>query len=594
MDRRLVTAAALAFGAVCALAGCRTSDRGEPAPFAATPPPDVYVAPPEAEAAAAVAGPAAGADCGDHIYGCDVYPCEGHAVCAEASPADGMVQVSLGGAEFIDPSLAHESAGTFVVQEIFEGLLSFPPGNGPPIPGVAETWELGDDMRTWTFHLRKNARWSNGRTVTAHDFVYAWTRKLLPETASQAAEHHFFIKNAKAFNEGKIKDAEQLGMRAVDDFTLSVELEEPTPFWLEYVQSAHYVPVPREAVEQWGNDWTRPEHIVTNGPFHMTEWRPRDRMVLKKSETYWDKDSIRVAGTVIWHSESETDDLRRYEAGQTHILQSSIPAEKISVFMEDKRPDLFIDPYLAYYYYAFRVDRPPFDNLKVRQAVDMAIDKERLVKHVTRGMQVPADGPVPPFFERTMGYPKPEGRRFDPQRARELLAEAGFPNGVDLPKITLIYNTYEIHRLIAEFVQRSLKENLGIEVAIENMEWKSLLKQLRSGDFQIARFGWIGGKDPYTFLNSFRHDSPNNEMGYKNPEVDRLLDESLRERDEPKRLALMAKAEALVQADTPITPIYYYTRVYLKKPVLRGVEQELTSVHLMRHMYWGDKAEVRP
>jgi oligopeptide transport system substrate-binding protein len=588
MKRRFLTWAAVAL----AMAGCRMSDRGERAPFAAAPAPDVYVTAEVAPVASAEV--AVGEDCGDHIYGCDRYPCEGHAVCAEASPADGMLQVSLGGAEFIDPSLVHESAGTFVVQEIYEGLLSFPPGNGAPIPGVAERWELGEDGRTWTFHLRRDARWSNGRTVTAHDFVYGWTRKLLPETASQAAEHHFFIKNAKAFNEGKLTDASQLGMRAVDDHTLVVELEEPTPFWLEYVQSAHYMPVPREAVEQWGKDWTRAEHIVTNGPFHMVEWRPRDRMVLKKSETYWNKDAIRISGAIIWHSESETDDLRRYEAGQTHMLQSSIPTEKISVFMEDKRPDLFIDPYLAYYYYAFRVDRPPFDNLLVRQAVDMAIDKERLVKHVTRGMQVPADGPVPPFFVDTMGYPKPAGATFNPQRARELLAEAGFPNGVDLPKITLIYNTYEIHRLIAEFVQRSLKENLGIEVAIENMEWKSLLKQLRSGDFQMARFGWIGGKDPYTFLNSFRHDSPNNEMGYKNLAVDELLDASLKERDDKARLALMAKAEALIQQDMPIAPLYFYTRVYLKKPVLRGVEQELTSVHLMRHMYWGDKPGVGP
>ncbi|MDP6946952.1 MAG: ABC transporter substrate-binding protein, partial [Myxococcota bacterium] len=250
---------------------------------------------------------------------------------------------------------------------------------------------------------------------------------------------------------------------------------------------------------------------------------------------------------------------------------------------------LFVDPYLAYYFYAFRVDRAPFDDIKVRRAFNMAIDKERLVTDITRAMQVPADGPVPPFFTRTMGYPRSPGDTFDPSAARRLLAEAGYPNGVGLAPITLIYNTYESHRMIAEFVQRSIKENLGFPIAIENMEWKSLLKRLRTGDFQVSRFGWIGLPDPHTFLKMFRTNSTNNNSGYKNQEIDRLLDASLKAPSERERLATLARAEAIIQRDVPIAPLYYYTRPYLKAPVLRGLEPELNDTHLVKYMYWGDK-----
>jgi len=235
------------------------------------------------------------------------------------------------------------------------------------------------------------------------------------------------------------------------------------------------------------------------------------------------------------------------------------------------------------------VDVAPFDDVRIRRAFNMAIDKERLVKDITRAMQVPADGPVPPFFAEAMGYPRPTGDPFDPAEARRLLAEAGYPNGVGLPPVDLIYNTYESHRMIAEFVQRSVKENLGITMTIGNMEWKSLLKRLRAGDFQISRYGWVGLPDPHSFLKLFRTNSTNNIAGYKNPEIDRLLDASLLAPTERDRLALLAQAEAVIQRDVPIAPLYYYTMPYLKVPALRGLEPELNDTHLIKYMYWGDK-----
>lgn len=533
-------------------------------------------------------GPATGPDKG-RIYGRDVYPCTGHDVCKEASPEDGTLGLSLGGAEHIDPNLASESAGFEVVQNTFETLVRVGPTNGPPVPGVAERWEIDDTGRIYTFHLRKNARWSDGSPVTAHDFVYSWTRKLDPATASTTAEHHFYIKNTQAFNQGKITDPKELGFSAPDDFTLVVELTQPTPFFLHYVRTGHYAPVPRKTIEAHGKDWTRAENIVVNGPYTIQTWRPRDQMVLVKNPQYWDAANVKIPRVVIHHSESLEADLRRYEMGQTHFLKAGITPDKMEIFLREKRPDLFVDPFLAVYYYAFRMDKPPFDNKGVRRAVNLAIDKERMVKDITRGMQVPATGLVPAFFRDSMGYPAPEGDEFDPEEAKRTLAAAGFPNGVGLPPVTIVYNTYESHRLIAEFVQRSLKDNLGIQVSIENMEWKSLLKKLRAGDFQVARFGWIGLPDPYPFLKILRQDSENNTPKFASDAYDKLLDDSLAEPDQGKRLAILAKAEALMQEETPLAPLYYYTRPYLKKPVLRGFLPELNDTHLFQYMSWGDK-----
>ena len=570
--------------------GCRDGETDQKTPFEATPPPALYRAP-AADAAKPKAPPRA---LTARLYGQDVWPCTGHAVCLERSPEDGTLAVAEGGAEHIDPTLLSEGAGSRIAENLFEGLLTYAPGNGPAEPGVATRWELAEDGVTYTFHLRRDARWSNGRLVTAHDFVYTWLRKLSPELGSQSAEHHFFIRNAEAYNKGKLRESGEVGVEALDDWTLRVVLAQPTPFWLHYVKTGHYAPVPREVVEAHGKQWTRAEHIVTNGPYTVTSWRPRDRMVLERNPHYWGRASVRIPRVVIYTSDSQEDDLRRYQTGQTHWIISGLPADKIQLYIGEKRPDLFIDPYLTYYFYAFRTDRPPFDDVRVRRAVNMAIDKERLVTHVTRGRQVPADGPVPPFFAETMGYPRPTGDPFDATRARRLLAEAGYPGGVGLAPIRLVYNTYESHRMVAEFVQRSLKDNLGIEIAIENMEWKALLQKLRQGDFQISRYGWSGLPDPYDFLVIFKSDSTNNIMGYSNPDVDRAIAASMALRDSAARMAKLAEVEAMIQRDVPIAPLYHYTRAYLKKPVLRGFEPELTDVHLFRYMYWGDKEEKSP
>lgn len=528
----------------------------------------------------------------ERMHGKDEYPCTGHPICQQPSPPDGTLVTSASSFEHLDPTQITETEGLMIADNLFEGLIV----TGVDklyTPGVATRWELSEDGLVWTFYLRRNARWSNGRTVNAHDFVYSLLRKMSPELGSKSAEQvYLYVKNGKPYNEGKLKDTSKVGLRAVDDFTFEVTLDNPTPFFLEYVRTPHYFPVPKEVVEAHGDKWIQPANIVTNGPYILAEHRPQDRVVLAKSETYWQKDSVRIPRVVIHQLNKETEDWIRYESGQQHWVRSFVPTSKMTALMREKRPDFLIDPYLCYYYYDFRTDKPPFDDVRMRRAINMAIDKERLVRHVTRGMQRPADGPVPGIFRKTMGYPKPRGDRFDPAQARALLSEAGYPKGVGLPKITLIYNTLDAHRDIAVFVQSSVKEHLGIELEIENLEWKTLLHRRREHEFQMSRTGWCAHQEPYTFMTPFMTDSANNASGYKNPAFDEKMEASMRERDHAKRMQLLADAEAMIQRDMPIAPLYYYTKAYLKVPVLRGFVPELSNNHRFQYMYWGDK-EVR-
>jgi ABC-type oligopeptide transport system substrate-binding subunit len=505
----------------------------------------------------------------------------------EAPPEDNVFVWPEGGAEFLDPNKISESAGSNIAQNMFEGLLAYAPGNAPPVPGVAERYEVSEDGLTWTFHLRGDARWSNGRTVTAHDFVYSWRRALDPATASKNAQQLWFIEGAKELNKGSLTDPEAVGVRAVDDRTLVVRLVGPTPFFPYVISYIAYAPVPREAIEQWGDQWTRPEHIVTNGPFHMTEWKMRDRVVLKKSETYWDKDAVRLSGAVILHNESESTAFQLYESGLAHWLPGLVPTDKIPLLLAAGRPDFHIDPYMCVYYYLFRMDRPPFDSALVRRAINMATDKERIVKHILRAGQTVATHLVPPMFEETTGYVSPTGDPFDPETAARLLAEAGYPEGSGLPRIEFVYNTFEGHRLIAESIQRNLQDTLGIETSLNNMEWKGLLKKLHAGDFRVGRGSWCADyPDPVNFLEVLHSESENNYAGYDNPEYDALLDRIRRTPDQQTRNRLMAEAEAMLNRDMPLLPLYFYTRSYLLKPFVKGFETQFLDNHLLKYLYF--------
>jgi len=584
--KRIVTGALVVVSGY--FGGCKDSGWGERAPFVAEPPPDVWVRP--AEVSTPATDGTKGGHLAERVWGTGTWPCSGFPACERGSPKGGTLGMTLGGFEFMDPNRVSETEGMVVVLNLFEGLISPARRSGGPYEmGVAKSWTVSADGRVYTFELREDARWSNGRQVVAEDFIYSWLRKLDPATAADDTDSLKYIDGAAAFSEGKQKDRSKVGLVALGPHTLEVTLTCAFPFWPAYLAGGGYMPVPREAIEAADRKWDRPGNIVSNGPYRLTELVESDRLVMVKSETYWDRDNVRIPKVIAYHAETEQVGTSLYEAGQIQWSRSNVSPAAVAAQVKAKRPDMMIDPWLCVYYYMFRVDKAPFTDVRVRRAFDLAIDKARLVTHITQGLQIPADGLVPPSFDETQGYVGPEGESFDPQLARTLLAEAGYPGGRGLEPVRIIYNTMETHRLVAEFVGRQLEENVGVKVEVTNMEWKSLLQKTRAGDFQLARLGACGTDVPLSFLENFQSKSPRNDMGYNDPVFDARFEAArcgASSREEA--LAATARAEAALMAERPVLPLYWYTRSYFRAPVLQGLEVHLEDMHPVKYMWWAD------
>ena len=512
---------------------------------------------------------------------------------AESVPADRHLTFASGGMEFLDPAKIAETAGHHLMMNVFEGLYVYNRGDGPPVPSMAVAHEVSADGKTWTVHLRPSVTWSDGHPLTAHDFEWSWRRVLDPKTASRSAQLLWFISGAQAFNEGAQTDPETVGVHALDDRTLQIVLKNPTPFFLDLLCEMPFVPTPRHVVEQWGDAWSEPAHLVSNGPFRLVKHEDRVVSELEKSPTYWDHDHVWLDKITVLHTESDQTAYDWYEVGKTQWQgDTSLPVDRAPGLRASGRPDFHSDPKMCSYYFSVRVDRPPMDDARVRQAVNLAIDKERLALHVLRGGQPVATNAVPDLFRTSHRYTPFQGPGFDPFRARALLAEAGHPMGRGLAPITLYFNTGEGHRLIAEFVQRNLQENLGVHVVLANMEWGTLLKTLLAGDFAIARSSWCADyPDPLTFLDVFHSQSLANYSGYKSPAFDALLAAIQAEPDMPKRNQLVARAEAMLDADMPLIPLYHYTWSYLIRPWVLGYERHPQDLHPLKYIRWATPDE---
>ncbi|MFO0748120.1 MAG: peptide ABC transporter substrate-binding protein [Myxococcota bacterium] len=498
-----------------------------------------------------------------------------------AMPADNIFRWQEIAPEFIDPNKVGEAAGTNIVMNLFETLVLTAPGNSPPVPGAAESWEMSADGLVYTFHLRPGMVWSDGHPVTAHDFEYSWKRELSPELASKAAGNLWFLKGGKAYNEGKVKSADAVGVTAKDDLTLVVTLESPTSFFLPLLTYTAYAPVPRWAIEKWGDRWTDVEHIVTNGAFRLAKWIDRDRMELERSPTYWDKAHVALAGSIVYFTESESKNEALYASGQGHVAYPLSP-DSVRRFIKDGRDDLVIGSDGCIYYYVLRTDRPPFDDARVRRAFNLGLDKEALTRSVLGLFQKVATTLTPDMIGGFTGYLPPHGPDFNPVMARELLADAGYPNGIGLD-LEISYNTLEGHRKIAEFVASDWGQRLGVRANSANMEWKSLLKKQQSGDFQVSRAGWCPDyPDPLTFLAVFHSSSGDNYPAYKNPAYDAMLDRIQREIDPHHRNVLMCAAEKGLMRDMPIVPMYQYTRSRLIRHEVKGLLPQYQDRHLLK------------
>jgi len=475
----------------------------------------------------------------------------------------------------LDPALMTGVPEMTVAEALFEGLTAYDPKTLAPVPAAAESWEVSADGLRYTFHLRR-CFWSDGTPVTAHDFVYAWERVLRPETAAQYAYQLFYIKNGRAYNSGTLKDFSQVGVRASDERTLVVELEAPTPFFVSLTSFGTLYPVKRECVERHGDSWTRPGNLVGNGAFVLREWRQNRYILLERNAHYWEP--ARMPRIKVLAVDNSDTALKMYITGEVDYLKS-VPALKVPILR--KRPDCRCCPYLGISFLRVNVTRKPLSDPRVRHALSLAIDREAICRNILRGGHVPAVSFTPPGLP---GYEPPKRKLSDPEVARRLLAEAGYPVGRGFPEIRYLYNTSETHRQIAVEIQDAWRRNLGIRVSLVNQEWKVYLKTIELLDYDVARGGWIGDYlDPNTFLDLFVTGGGNNRTGWSNADYDRHIRAAARSGG-AERVAHFHRAESILLDEMPVIPLYYSANVYLVRPDVEGLYDNILDVHPMKYL----------
>lgn len=490
--------------------------------------------------------------------------------------------------EDLDPHTSKGEIEHNIQLALFEGLVAEEPRTASPTNGVAERWVVSEDKKLWTFYLRKNARWSNGDPVTARDFIDSWQRNLTPSLASQYAYMLHVVKNAKAFNEGTLTNFSEVGFKLIDDHTLQIQLESPTPYFLSLILHTSWYPVHLPTLRKHGrvddrrNRWTRPENFVGNGAFNLKEWRMGSHILVEKSPTYWDAANVKLNKIYFYANESMDSEEKMFRGGQIHLFKEC-PQAKIDFYRKNKPHLINIAPILSTYFYRINVTRPPMNDKRVRRAMAMAIDRRAIVEKVTRGGQMPAYNLTPPD---TAGYNCEAKLVEDIEAARKLLAEAGYPNGENFPKVEILFNTLESHRAIAEALQEMWRKNLNINVTLRNEEWKVYLSSMQQLDYFISRAGWGGDyDDPNTFMDMFVTGGGNNETGWSSKKYDNLIAQAGMIADPVKRFALFQEAEKHLMEEMPIIPIYFYTRPRLIRPSVKGFYPNLLDHHPYKYIY---------
>lgn len=487
----------------------------------------------------------------------------------------------------LDPHLITGLPEINVASALFEGLVGEDPVDGHPVPGVAERWDVSPDGLTYTFHLRANARWSNGEPVTAPDFVHSVRRVLTPRLGADNAALLFVLANAAEYYAGTLADFARVGVRASGARTLELTLAHPAPYLPTLLTHPVWYPVHLPALEQAGgadrrdSDWTRPGSLVGNGPFVLKVWRRGEIIIADKSPTYWDAAAVRL-NSIHFHPAADVDgEERAFRAGQLHITES-LPVSKVDSYRREHHDVLRISPFLDTYFYRLNTTRPGLDNPLVRRALAAAIDRWAIVEKVTRGGQQPARSLTPPGMG---GYVPPDLLGFDPDRARRLLEEAGFPGGQGLPPVVILINSSANHRVIAEVVQQMWR-SLGLQVEIDNMEQSSLFAKRRALDYSVLRSEWAADfADPKSFLDVFRGGSNNNHTGWSSAAYDRLLSAADHTADPAARHELLQQAETVLLGEMPVIPLYYFTNVRLVHPAVRGWHNLPLDRHPYKHVW---------
>ena len=476
----------------------------------------------------------------------------------------------------LDPARLTAVQDGRVAAALFEGLVVIDPRGLEVRPGVAARWDISDDRLTYTFTLRPEARWSDGRPVTAEDFAYAWRRGLDPKTAADYAYMLYPIRGARAYYETALKegraDESRVGVRVEGPHRLVVRLEQPTAYFLDLAAFSTYLPVRRDVVETYGDRWTFPPHIVSNGAYRLTEWQFRSRMRWEKNPYYWNAGAVALDRIEVRVFDEANTALLAYETGAVD-LATVVPSLAIQPLLEaraaGRRRDVMYETSLGTYFYRFNCLHPPLSDERVRRALALAVNRQALIERAARGGQKPAATFVPPAVA---GYASPPGLPENVEEARRLLAEAGYPGGRGLEELVILVNKSQDHVRLAEMIQQQWREALGVSVRIEQVEWKVFLDRMQRGEYQIARAGWFGDYvDPNTFLDMFVTGGGNNQTGWSNAQFDALIRQAACTLQPQDRMRRLAEAEAILLQDVPIVPIYVYTTLMLVRPGLEGI-----------------------
>ena len=495
----------------------------------------------------------------------------------------------------LDPHLTTGIPEFHIQQALFEGVVAKHPTDLSIEPGVAESWDISDDQKTYTFHFRENARWSNGDPVTAQDFVYSWERALRPELGSLYSYMFTYIKNADAFFKGEIDDFKLVGVKALDERTLQVELNAPTPFFLQILDHHSYYPVHPPTIEKFGgmikrgSQWSRPGNFVGNGSYTLKDWKLNRILTVERNPYYWDADKLTLKEIHYYPVSNRSTEERMFRAGQLHVT-NRVPNEKIAWYRENRPESLNITPYLGTYFYRFNTRVEPLGDVRVRKALSMSIDRVQIVENVTKGGQIAAYNFTPP---NTNGFTAAARVEYNIEKAQGLLAEAGFPNGEGFPKLEIIYNTDESHRMVAIAIQQMWKKALNIDVTLSNQDWQVYLENESQGNYQISRAAWIGDYlDPNNFIDLFLTDGGNNRTGWGNDRYDELVAMAAKATSKEERFKYFQENEEILLEESPIMPIYTYTRVFLIDPSVKRWDDNILDQHPYKYVYLeGEQAE---
>jgi oligopeptide transport system substrate-binding protein len=488
----------------------------------------------------------------------------------------------------LDPQTITAWTDANIDYALFEGLTAIDEQTSQPVPAAAERWEVSPDGLVYTFHLRPSGRWSNGDPVTAGDFVYSFRRILTPAFAAGYAYMLWPIKNAHAFNAGKIADFSLVGVKAPDATTLRITLEKPTPYLPALATHNTWLPVHQATIEKFGpmdrrgTRWTRAGNLVGNGPFTLSEWTPNSRIVVTKNPHYWDAAHVRLNRIEFFPIENSEAEELAFRAGQLQATYG-LPLSKIPTYRREHPQELHAEPELANLYLSLNVTRPPLDNPKVRRALALAIDRDAIARDVLRGSRDPAHSFTPPDCA---GYTARSGIPDDFEAARKLLAEAGYPGGRGLPAFQVETINRDAVTAPLEAIQQAWARELGVHLSIATLEQKTLFRNQQALNYTISVSGWIADyADPSTFLNLLVTGGGNNWTGWSDPAYDRLIAEAANTADNARRYELFQKAETILLAQAPVIPLFFRKRVYVMQPYVRGWPMSKLGFHRFKNIW---------